>query len=933
VAATTDGAALQRTLSRTSRDSRLDTEGCDAVALTPMAKPLVIVESPAKAKTISKFLGTAFDVRASVGHVADLPSKGLSIDVDNGFKPTYELTERGKTVVKDLRSLVKDASELYLATDEDREGEAISWHLLEYLKPKIPVRRMVFHEITKSAIDHAVSNPRGIDYGLVDAAETRRLLDRLYGYEVSPVLWRRVNRGLSAGRVQSPSVRLIVERERERIAFVEAGYWDLDLLTATSPAFTATLVALDGSKVATGKDFGADGKPKPKVVVVDETRARALAAALTDAAFAVRSVEEKPYRSSPKAPFMTSTLQQEGGRKLRLSASQVMRVAQGLYERGYITYMRTDNVVLSADALAAVRDEVQRGYGGNFLSPAPRQFASKVKNAQEAHEAIRPSTPLRSPDSLAGELNGQELSLYRMIWQRTLASQMADATGTTVSVRLGAKVTVAGASSTTDAEFAASGTTITFPGFRQVYVESTDDSEAAADEEREALLPPLVVGDAVDVAAVTPNGHTTSPPARYTEASLVKRLEELGIGRPSTWASIIQTVQDRGYVWKKGQALVPTWTAFAVVGLLEKHFDDLVDYAFTARIEEDLDSIARNERQKQDWLQHFYFGDETDEMPGLKRLVAENLDEIDAAEINTFPIGVDPDGNDVVVKPGKYGPYVKRGDDTASVPDDLTPDELTLEMALKLLSLPKSDEPIGELDGYPVYAKNGRYGPYVQWGSPDNLPPGLEKPKMASLFKTMELERVTVDDAEALLQLPRTLGADPNDGELIFANNGRYGPYINKGKDFRNILSEEQLLTITLPEALKIFSEPKVFRRGGGANLAAKGPLREFGVDPVSERPVVAKDGKFGVYVTDGETNASLSKGDRLDAMPPERAFELLAIRREAIIEKGGPAAKKATATKKAAAKRAAPAKKAAAKKAAPAKKASPTKKAAAKKA
>ena len=889
-----------------------------------MAKPLVIVESPAKAKTISKFLGNAYDVRASVGHVADLPSKGLSIDVDNGFKPTYELTERGKTVVKELRSLVKDASELYLATDEDREGEAISWHLLEYLKPKIPVRRMVFHEITKTAIDHAVANPRGIDYGLVDAAETRRLLDRLYGYEVSPVLWRRVNRGLSAGRVQSPSVRLIVERERERIAFVEAGYWDIALLTGTSPAFTATLVAIDGAKVATGKDFGSDGVAKAKVVVVDEQRARGLASALATAQFAVRSVEEKPYRSSPKAPFMTSTLQQEGGRKLRLSASQVMRVAQGLYERGYITYMRTDNVVLSADALAAVREEVQRGYGAKFLSAGPRQFSTKVKNAQEAHEAIRPSTPLRSPDSLSAELNGQELSMYRMIWQRTLASQMADAAGTTVSVRLGASATIAGADAATDAEFSASGTTITFPGYRQVYVESTDDSEPVAEEDREALLPQLTVGNPVAVASLTPNGHATSPPARYTEASLVKRLEELGIGRPSTWASIIQTVQDRGYVWKKGQALVPTWTAFAVVGLLEKHFDDLVDYAFTARIEEDLDSIARNERQKQDWLQHFYFGDDTDAMPGLKRLVAENLDEIDAAEINTFPIGLDPDGKEVVVKPGKYGPYVKRGDDTASVPDDLTPDELTLEMALKLLAMPKSDEPIGELDGYPVYAKSGRYGPYVQWGAPDNLPPGLEKPKMASLFKTMLFENVTVDDAEALLQLPRTLGADPSDGELIFANNGRYGPYINKGKDFRNIASEDQLLTITLAEALVIFSEPKVFRRGAGANMAAKGPLREFGDDPVSQKSVVAKDGKFGVYVTDGETNASLSKGDRLDAMPPERAFELLAIRREAIIEKGGPAAKKATATKKAAAKRASPAK-AATKK-------SPTKKAPVKK-
>ncbi len=889
-----------------------------------MAKPLVIVESPAKAKTISKFLGATFDVRASVGHVADLPSKGLNIDVDNGFTPTYELTERGKQVIKDLKAALKDASELYLATDEDREGEAISWHLLEYLKPKVPVKRMVFHEITKSAIDQAVNNPRGLDYGLVDAAETRRLLDRLYGYEVSPVLWRRVNRGLSAGRVQSPSVRLIVERERERIAFVTADYWDIDLLTGTSPAFNATLVALDGSKVATGKDFTSDGHPKKSVVVVDEARARALADALGSSQFTVRSVEERPYRSTPKAPFMTSTLQQEGGRKLRLSASQVMRLAQGLYERGYITYMRTDNVVLSEEALGAVRAEVSRGYGSQFLSSAPRQYSSKIKNAQEAHEAIRPTTPLRTPDSLSGELNGQEMLLYRMIWQRTLASQMADAVGTTVSVRLGAVAQIGGGA--TDAEFAASGTTITFAGYRQVYVESADDDAAETGEEaREALLPPLTVGAPVAVDHLTPNGHSTSPPARYTEASLVKKLEELGIGRPSTWASIIQTVQDRGYVWKKGQALVPTWTAFAVVGLLEKHFDDLVDYAFTARVEEDLDSIARNERGKVDWLQHFYFGDADEQQPGLKRLVAENLDHIDAAEINTFPIGLDPDGNLIVVKPGKYGPYVKRGDDTASVPDDLTPDELTVAKALELLALPKSDEPIGELDGLPVFAKNGRYGPYVQWGTPDQLPPGLDKPKMASLFKTMTLDKVSVGDAADLLKLPRALGTDPADGVAIVANNGRYGPYVQKDKDFRNIDNEEQLLTITLEHALLIFSQPKVFRRGGGANMAAKGPLREFGVDPISTKPVVAKDGKFGVYVTDGETNASLSKGDRLETMLPERAYELLAIRREAIIEKGGPAAKKAQATKKAAAKKAAPAKKAAKKtvKKAPAKKAS----------
>jgi DNA topoisomerase I len=895
-----------------------------------MAKPLVVVESPAKAKTISKFLGDSFDVRASVGHVADLPSKGLAVDVDNGFKPTYELTERGKQVVKELRAALKDASELYLATDEDREGEAISWHLLEYLKPKVPVKRMVFHEITKAAIDHAVANPRQIDYGLVDAAETRRILDRLYGYEVSPVLWRRVNRGLSAGRVQSPSIRLIVERERERIAFTSADYWDIELATATSPAFTATLVEVEGARVASGKDFDAGGQVTARgsgerPVALDEVRVRALADGLADAPFSVRSVDEKPYRSSPKPPFMTSTLQQEGGRRLRLSASQVMRVAQGLYERGYITYMRTDNVMMSAEAMSAVRETVQATYGQPYLSPAPKQYASKVKNAQEAHEAIRPTTPLRSPDQVAGDLNSQELALYRMVWQRTLASQMADAAGTTVSVRLGAVST----HESTDCEFAASGTTITFPGYRAVYAQPTSrragatttgddtsdtddtgDTGDASDDAAggEALLPQLTTGDPVPVASLTPNGHSTSPPARYTEASLVKRLEELGIGRPSTWASIIQTIQDRGYVWKKGQALVPTWTAFAVVNLLEQHFDDLVDYAFTAKIEEDLDAIAAGEGQKDDWLQRFYFGD-AGALPGLKRLVEENLDEIDAAEINTFPLGHDAEGRLIVAKPGKYGPYVKRGDDTASVPDDLAPDELTLQKAEELLALPKSDEPIGELDGYPVFAKSGRYGPYVQWGTPDDPPPGHDKPKMSSLFKTMVLERITMDEAEALLQLPRTLGEDPADGEAIVANNGRYGPYIVKGKDFRSIDHEDQLLTITLSDALAVFAQPKVFKRGG-RSMAAKGPLREFGVDPISERPVVAKDGKFGVYVTDGETNASIGKGDRIEEMLPERAFELLAVRRERLAAEGkAPKKSGARAAKKA------PARKAAAKK------------------
>ncbi|MFZ9863910.1 MAG: type I DNA topoisomerase [Ilumatobacteraceae bacterium] len=911
-----------------------------------MSKPLVIVESPAKAKTIASFLGSEYDVRASVGHVADLPSKGLAVDVDNHFKAYYELTERGAKVVKELRQLVKQASALYLATDEDREGEAISWHLYENLKSAlktgIPVHRVVFHEITKAAIDQAFASPRELDFGLIDAAETRRILDRLFGYEVSPVLWRKVNRGLSAGRVQSPTVRLIVERERERIAFVTAGYWGLDLVSATSPSFTAALLEIDGRRVATGKDFDSTGRVKDGVVVLGEAAAMSLVARLADAPVTVRSVEDKPYRSSPKAPFMTSTLQQEGGRKLRMSAQQVMRTAQGLYERGFITYMRTDSVTLADEALDAVRGQIRRDFGNEFLPGTARRYANKVKNAQEAHEAIRPTLPLRSPDSVAKELSGPDLALYRLVWQRTMASQMVDATGVTVSIRLGATA-VAGTSDTAnDCEFAASGTTITFPGHRKAYEEAREE-DATDGEETEALLPALKVGDLVPVKSIDPNGHETTPPARYTEASIVKKLEELGIGRPSTWASIIQTVQDRGYVWKKGQALVPTWTAFAVVNLLERHFGTIVDYQFTAGVEEDLDKIAQKLLAKDEWLHEFYFGNKDD--LGLKRLIEMNIAGIDAAEINSFTLGADPATGEVVsVKPGKYGPYVKRGEDNASVPDSLTPDELTLEMALRLLAMPKSDEPIGELDGLPVFAKNGRFGPYVQWGTMEQPPLGMEKPKMVSLFKTMVLDRITMHDAEQLLTLPRTLGIDPSDGETITAQNGKFGPYLQKVKDYRTIDNEERLLTITLDEALAIYALPKVFRRGRAASPNS-GPLREFGTDPVSGRPVVAKDGKFGIYITDGEVNASLGKGDRLEDMLAERAYELLVLRREAMIEKGqvpgaknsrrGPAkkatAKKAAPAKKVTAPKKPAAKKTTAKKAAP-KKASPAKKAAAKK-
>ena len=898
-----------------------------------MSKPLVIVESPAKAKTIASFLGSEYDVRASVGHVADLPSKGLAVDVDNHFKPTYELTERGAKVVKELRQLVKQASAIYLATDEDREGEAISWHLLENLKsaikPGVPVHRVVFHEITKAAIGHAFATPRDLDFGLVDAAETRRILDRLFGYEVSPVLWRKVNRGLSAGRVQSPTVRLIVERERERIAFVTAGYWGLDLVSATTPSFTAALLEVDGRRVATGKDFDSTGHVKEGVVVLGEAAAHSLVARLADAPVTVRSVEDKPYRSSPKAPFMTSTLQQEGGRKLRMSAQQVMRTAQGLYERGFITYMRTDSVTLADEALDAVRGQIRSDFGADYLPPTARRYANKVKNAQEAHEAIRPTLPLRSPESVASQLSGPDLALYRLVWQRTLASQMVDATGVTVSIRLGATAVAAAGEATNDCEFAASGTTITFAGHRKAYEEAREED---ATDEAEALLPALKVGDLVPVRSIDPSGHETTPPARYTEASIVKKLEELGIGRPSTWASIIQTVQDRGYVWKKGQALVPTWTAFAVVNLLERHFGTIVDYQFTAGVEEDLDEISRKMLAKDEWLRQFYFGGKDD--LGLKRLIEMNIADIDAAEINSFTLGADPTTGEVVaVKPGKYGPYVKRGDDNASVPDSLTPDELTLDMALRLLAMPKSDEPIGELDGLPVFAKNGRFGTYVQWGTMEQPPLGMEKPKMVSLFKTMVLDRITMHDAEQLLTLPRTLGVDPSDGEPITAQNGKFGPYLQKGKDYRTIDSEERLLTISLDEALAIYALPKIFRRGRAASPNS-GPLREFGTDPVSGRAVVAKDGKFGIYITDGEVNASLGKGDRLEDMLAERAYELLVLRREAMIEKGQVPGAKSTGRKtatRATAKKAAATKKAAPKKAAP-KKASPAKKAAAKK-
>ena len=860
-----------------------------------MSKPLVIVESPAKAKTIAKFLGDGYDVRASVGHIADLPSKGLSVDVDNGFKPNYQLTERGSTIIKELKAALKTASALYIATDEDREGEAIAAHLFEYLKPKVETKRMVFHEITKAAIDEAIAHPREIDYKLVDAAEARRILDRLFGYEVSPILWRKVNRGLSAGRVQSPAIRLVVEREQERMAHVSAAYWDLEAVTATQPSFTGTLISVDGVRIATGKDFSDKGIAKDGVVVINEERAQQLTAGLQGITLDVRSVEEKPYRKSPRAPFMTSTLQQEGGNKLRITASEVMRLAQGLYEAGYITYMRTDAVTLGAEALAAVRSEIETTYGKPFLSTEPREYKSKVKNAQEAHEAIRPALPLRSPDQLANELRANELALYRLIWQRTIASQMSDTNGTTLTIKMGG---VSAGAASADCEFSASGTTITFAGYRQAYQEVEEETE----DEKEALLPPLKVGDGVTIESINAIGHNTSPPARYTEPTLVKRLEEEGIGRPSTYASILGTIINRGYVWKKGQALVPSWTAFAVVRLLKDHFTTLIDFKFTAIVEEELDEIAGGTRVRDAWLAEFYFGNGK-ELPGLKPLVAHNIENIDAATLNAFHVGPHPVSGDMIeARPGKFGPYIRCGEQTAGIPDSMAPDELTVDVALEILSRPKFEDPIGELDGLPVFKKTGKYGPYVQWGTMDEPPPGLEKAKMVSLFKTMDLATTTIDDALRLLSLPRTVGHDPSDGELITAQNGRYGPYINKGKESRTLDTEEELFTYTLDQSLAKLAEPRVYGRRG----PAKPPLREFGVDPISSKPVVAKEGKFGVYVTDGETNASLTRGDRLEYVTPERAFELLAIRRDA-----DPTLKRKKAAKK-------PAKKAAKKAAAP---------------
>jgi DNA topoisomerase-1 len=903
----------------------------------------VIVESPAKARTIAGYLGKGYVVESSIGHIRDMPDSAkeipekyraepwakLGVDVDHDFQALYVVPSEKKQQVSKLKSLLKDADELYLATDEDREGEAIAWHLTEELKPKVPTRRMVFHEITPEAIARAIANPTELNQGKVDAYQTRRVLDRLYGYEVSPVLWKKVMPRLSAGRVQSVATRLIVDRERERIAFRSTSYWDLEAEFATAKhgterlpddptTFTATLQSVDGKRVAQGRDFTSTGQlreAREALLHLDGDAAAALAGRLQGASYAVSSVERKPYRRSPYAPFRTTTLQQEASRKLGFSAKYTMSVAQRLYENGYITYMRTDSVTLSQTAIDAARAQARELYGAEYVPDAPRTYANKVKNAQEAHEAIRPAGDrFRTPQQVAAVgLKGDELRVYDLVWKRTVACQMKDATGESVSVK------VAGTSSASErAEFGASGKIIHFYGFLKAYVESTDDAADRDDSERR--LPVLAESDPLRALRLAPAEHATRAPARYTEASLVKELEDREIGRPSTYASIIGTILDRGYVFKKGTALVPSYLAFAVIKLLEDHFGQLVDYAFTAQMEDALDEIARGEAARVPWLRRFYFGDgdgpgngaaatvtspRSDDAAGLglKALVSD-IGDIDPRDVSSFPL----DGTDIVVRVGRYGPYLERDGQRANVPEDLAPDELTPEKAEELFSVPSGDKPLGSDpdSGHELVAKAGRFGPYVT----EVLPEGAkDKPRTASLLKSMTLDTVTLDDALKLLSLPRTLGEV--DGEPVTVQNGRYGPYVKRGAESRSLANEEEMFTITLEAAKALLAEPKARGRG---RAAAAPPLRELGNDPVSGKPMVIKDGRFGPYVTDGETNASLRKGDEVATITPQRGAELLADRRAAA---PSPRARKAPA-KAATAKKAAPAKTgAAAKKAA----------------
>ena len=884
------------------------------------ARNLVIVESPAKAKTIGKYLGDDFTVAASVGHIRDLPlpkelpadmKKGpygrFAVNVEEGFEPYYVVNPDKKKTVSELKKLLKEADALYLATDEDREGEAIAWHLLEALKPKksLPVYRMVFHEITKEAIQKALTETRELDMPLVDAQETRRILDRLVGYELSPVLWRKVRRGTSAGRVQSVATRLVVDRERERMAFKAASYWDvtgefitseLEDRSVDTPAFTAQLRTLDGQRVATGRDFTDTGELKKSlkgnVTVLTEESARLLIDALDGAKATVGNLESKPYTRRPAAPFTTSSLQQEASRKLRMGARHTMSTAQRLYENGYITYMRTDSVVLSGEAIRASRAQIQEMYGAEYVPDRPRVYTNKSQGAQEAHEAIRPAgSNFRTPAQVSGQLSGDEFRLYELIWKRTVASQMADAKGTTTSVTLD----VEGKGRT--AQFGASGTIITFRGFLAAYEEGRDQSRYAEHDDKDKRLPQMKEGQQLTAAQYTPNGHETTPPPRYTEASLVRALEERGIGRPSTYAATISVIQDRGYVEKKGSALVPSWLAFSVVKLLEEHFGTLVDYEFTADMEAGLDRIAAGNTDRVHWLSDFYYGKsgsfDTPAEGGLKATL-DNLGDIDARAINTVPIG-----NGIDLRMGQYGPYIERaveGSDTpqrANVPADLAPDELTLEKAEELMARAKDDGRVLGRDpdsGFEILAKDGRYGPYVTENleldeATKALPKTKQpKPRTASLFKDMDLATVTLEDALKLLSLPRVVGKDA-EGVEITAQNGRYGPYLKKGTDSRSLETEAQLFTITEEEALALYAQPK--RRG---RAAAKPPIAELGVDPTSEKPIVIKDGRFGMYITDGTTNVTLRKDESPETMTHERAVERLAEKRAK-----GPAKRKTT--------------------------------------
>ncbi len=890
---------------------------------------LVIVESPNKVRSIAGYLGEGYVVDSSVGHIRDLPRgadevpakfKGeswarLGVDIDNAFEPVYVVSADKKQQITKLKKLLKDADELVLATDEDREGEAIAWHLFDELKPTVPVKRIVFHEITREAIQHAVANPRDIDMHLVDAQETRRILDRLYGYEVSPVLWKKIMSGLSAGRVQSVATKLVVERERARMAFRTASYWDLEaVFDAGEPHeprhFPAKLVTVDGKKVATGASFDDDGslKASGSVVHLEEQRAGELAAALADQVFTVGSVDAKPYTRKPYAPFRTTTLQQEASRKFGWGAARTMQVAQNLYAGGYITYMRTDSITLSQTALGAARAQVRELYGTEYLPDAPRTYAGKVKNAQEAHEAIRPAgESFRTPQQTG--LSGDEARLYELVWKRTIASQMKDAKGETVTLRIGAQATSGEA-----VEFTSSGRTITFHGFLKAYVESGDDPTAQGDDQQ-TKLPQVAEGDTVTVDELGSAGHQTKPPARFTEASLIKELEDREIGRPSTYASIIGTIQNRGYVYKKGTALVPAWIAFSVVRLMEQHFRRLVDYGFTAELEGVLDEIANGQEDRVAVLQSFWTGERENDT-GLKRLV-DNLPDIDARGLSTFPIG-----DDINLRVGRYGPYVEGppmlpGDGgaevptRANVPEDLPPDELTLEKATELLANPAGQEKMLGTHpdtGLELVAKNGRFGPYVT----ENLPadaPKTAKARTASLFESMSLDSIGLDEAVQLLTLPRVVGTDV-DGQEITAQNGRYGPYLKKGSDSRSLDAEEQLFTLTEDEARVIYAQPKSYGR-----RAAAAPLKELGDDPVSGKPIVVKDGRFGMYVTDGEYNATLRKEDSVEAITPERAQELLAERRARGPAKKAAKKRGAKKTAKKAAKK--PAKKAATKAAA----------------